>query len=246
MMRNILKSTLVLPALLLLNLTVVFSPMIRYEGSAVDLFIRFFCGSPDLSQQSVLMILLSVFPLLVFVIIFGTFVYNDLTVSSIYLFSRQASRGGWYLKTVLRLGIYAAVSSLLFALACRYLVYGFTGGEYRLEVTVKLLIMSFIITFGFALLQNIISIAIGTTYGFFAVYALILAAIGIAIQILKVNTTSLLARILNPFYALILAVFNNLTISQLFICFLPIGVILICGFLAVKYSDIGLSNKELI
>ncbi|MCL2054658.1 MAG: hypothetical protein FWG90_09555 [Oscillospiraceae bacterium] len=245
-MRNILKASLILPIVLLLNLELLISPMIRHEWGAVELFMRFFCKSDDLTRMGVLAVFLSVFPLLIFVIIFGTFVYSDLTVSSIYLFSRQASRGGWYLKTVLRLGIYAAVSSLWFSLACRYLVYGFTGGEYRFEITAKLFIMSFAITFGFALLQNIISIAIGTTYGFFATYALILISIGAAIQTLKTNTTSLLARIFNPFYSLILAAFNELTIPQLFISFLPVGVILICGFSAVKYSDIGLSNKELI
>jgi hypothetical protein len=63
---------------------------------------------------------------------------------------------------------------------------------------------------------------------------------------LKNDNVSFGAVAVNPFYALLLSIDGRLAVFDLFTCFIVIFIITIFGLLIIKYSDIGLINKELI
>lgn len=125
------------------------------------------------------------FPIILFQIIWGTYIYRHFCSASVYYFSRCNNRVKWFLKEIVYLYIYA-ILYLLSSLVISALVILFCG-NLTLDSSAFLLALYYLILhslwlFIITVLINVLSITIGSVAGFSIVAAI--QALGVAIFII--------------------------------------------------------------
>lgn len=125
------------------------------------------------------------FPIILFQIVWGTYIYRHFCSASVYYFSRCNNRIKWFLKESIYLYIYAALY-LLSSLVIPVLITLFCG-NLTLDSSAFLLALYYLILhslwlFIITVLVNILSIIIGSVAGFSIVAAV--QALGVAVFII--------------------------------------------------------------
>lgn len=221
---------------------------------------------PEFIYGYLTLLALDMFPVILLEIVFGTYIYHHYFTASAYYFTRQADRKRWFLKEILRLAgdifgmitVYVALSVIsIMIIADR----GFENVE-NILMCVSIIILFTMFTFLFSLLINIVSILMGSQYGFVCVY--VLQAVFIMLLLLndKLGSTEGIGRILfklNPISNLIISWHSsgasygeyinhfNMEFSIWYsVLYYGIGILMViaAGILVADKPDITLENKE--
>lgn len=132
------------------------------------------------SATELMAFVMRMFPNYIFIMIFGTHLYNHFCTASVYVFTRQANRLVWYRKEVFQLLPYTfgfqvitAVSVVLIT-CCRYEVIWNPAGFLLLLLHVVL--HSFWV-FSLTLIMNLVAMKLGSNIAFLVVAAMQMACI---------------------------------------------------------------------
>lgn len=187
----------------------------------------------------------------VFNMLFGTYIYQDFQVSSIYLFSRLRDRRKWFYKKVIEIGTFSLIYTFLF-LTTLFVICIF-GSNQQLDVSsihmmgMLLIFISLFLT-ATTLLINLLTIKYNSSIGFICVYLVLLLLITVLLQsdwiALFTKTPYLL--LLNPVAGVILNLAEDRTMGVLAtIYYLILNGIIICGGAKfVNRLEIGLLEKD--
>ena len=83
-----------------------------------ELFLQnMFSGNPSRTETNIVIVMFGLMEVIVFNLLFGTYIYHDLYENSIYIFIRQKSRIKWFINRSFQLFAYSAVYNILFILS---------------------------------------------------------------------------------------------------------------------------------
>jgi hypothetical protein len=198
-MKNAVKIMIPSVALFLLNFEMIAVRKLHSDDGTDAVYNNlrmFFWGSEDVSSINIYRILISFFPIIIFPPIWGTYLYKDLNGEGLYKFIRYKSRGNWYIKKAFKLLLFSALSAVFLVVSINLLSgVKFFQNELLLMVEV---VSVFGIMYFFSLIQNIISILLGTVLGFIYTYGLVI----ISVMLSLVSETAFLSPI-NIFWRLL-------------------------------------------
>lgn len=152
-----------------------FLPRVGEELPIAELFLQnIFSGNPSRKETGIIVVMFGLLEIVIFNLLFGSYIYHDLYENSAYIFVRQKSRKSWFAGKSIELFIYSAVYNLLFI--------GITFGlcvvysTQRIDVTaIKIAALTYILitlfTFWTTLLINLTAIAVGAATSFIINYA---------------------------------------------------------------------------
>lgn len=86
------------------------------EMQFTEAILKVFCGYATPRSESVIELLRSLSPILIFAILFGNYVYNDMTNSGMYIMVRYKKRAVFCLKKSIGMVLFSAVYSVFFTL----------------------------------------------------------------------------------------------------------------------------------
>ncbi len=193
----------------------------------------------------------AIFPILAFLFFNGTYLYNKWSDTGIFIITRKKHRVTALLQDALRLAGMSVIGGIIY-LSVPLLYAGIIlkqSFEWYGAIGIKLFVTTFALIYCFAMIQNLISMMHGSSYGIIIGTILFLTLASASMSMLHgVNATAL--KILSfvipflPFYESPLDRFTlSLTVlSSAFSCIL----VTVIGAVLVKRTDIGLSNKEFI
>ena len=130
-------------------------------------FSEFVINTPYVHQ-----LLIWYFPLILFQILWGTYIYKHFCTASVYYFSRLQKRRGWYLAEAGKLYLLSLLYLIVLVLStCMVAAVGdrFVIGDGDLFFLVYYLVVHSSWLFAMTLLINLISIKVGSSGGFLAV-----------------------------------------------------------------------------
>lgn len=209
-------------------------------------------------------------PNYIFVIFFGTTIYQHFCTASVYVFSRHSNRKYWYLKEVSLLGLYSFVFQIVVAVTA--VIMAIFRYEVILNKAGMTLFLIHIVTHGLwfftlSLLMNVIAIMVGSNTAFLCVTTcqmLCITALGLlqTVKDMKENQGIVeLIIVLNPITRIILgwhksvneylasALFSRYDVlyfshSFLFLLF-SCCVIILCGGYVINKHDLLIADIEL-
>lgn len=193
----------------------------------------------------------AIFPVLVFSFFNGTNIYEKWNDTGIYIISRKRRRATAFLQDAVRLAGWSVVGSAIYiAVPILYAHFILKQAFVDWQMTsISLFILNFALFYFLALLQNIVSMIRGSTYGIIIVTILFLTFASISMALIS-NADTVAVKMLSlviPFISLYACLqdcysFGFVIFSVLF-NFVFVTVI---GMTLVKKIDIGISNKEFI
>lgn len=202
--------------------------------------------------KSYALVLDGMYYILIFTMLFGTYIYHDFTISSIYLFSRMKDRKKWFYRKVVEISLLALSYTFLFlttlALVCS------SGSKYKMNSSawILLLVLFFLITLfliGTVLLINLIAIRTSSAIGFLSIYTALLVCIMI---VLHYHQSPFIVQhpyfmLFDPVYGIILNLSNDLmmrSVSFIYYILLDLAIIWF-GMRFIKNLEVGLIHAEL-
>lgn len=214
---------------------------------------RIFGTVTDDTKKAFLLVLSNILYLVLFNIFFGNMISEDFRFSSVYLFSRLKNRRIWFYKRALELIMISSVYTVLF-LGSNLLVCMFCSTR---EIEINDLRI-FLILFGLitmilaitTIIINLISIRLGSTTAFIAVYICVVMLIFLS---LKHESIPLIGkyyyvRALNPLSGIVLNLSDNPFAQYMVILYYLVLMILtfVLGGNYVNNVDIALVDSESI
>ena len=193
----------------------------------------------------------AIFPLLVFSFFNGTYIYEKWNETGIYIISRKKRRTTAFLQDAVCLAGWSVVGSVIYiAVPILYAHFILKQSFVDWQLTgISLFILSFVLFYFLALLQNIVSMLRGSAYGIVIGTILFLTFASISMALISsADTASVkMLSLVIPFIAFYACPqgcysFGFVVFSALF-NFIFVTVI---GIVFVKKIDIGISNKEFI
>lgn len=248
---NVLKVISIVPIVLLYNV-LIFASETNVDMPISEMLAGSLFGSLEVGNlKSFALVIEKMFYIIIFNLLFGTYIYKDFIVSSVYLFSRLKNRKTWFFKKSTELLLFAACYAFLFLgtllLLCIY------RSQYSLDTeSVKMLVLlwfaiTLFLTF-VTLLINLFAIRYGSNVAFIIVY---IALMGLVTLSLASRTFSIIEEnpyylLFNPVAAIILNMIDNLTmqlVASLYYCLL-ICIVILVGAVYINRLDIALIDNE--
>ncbi len=217
----------------------------------------------ELKSEHFIYILMCLFPFTLFEVMFGSLFSNDFTVTCVYVFTRGKSRTSWYLKKCAVLFVYSVVfAGLFFAGGFAVLImHGaeITGVSEAVWVAAKIASAHALIYFTLALILNILTVVVGSSYAFTAVNAVLA---GMVFSVLAYDPENLGPGFRFNFIANLIPSWHNFsqeswlpamrvmkvqkfdhsfTIAYFAVICLAV---LICGLIIINRMDISIQKKE--
>lgn len=193
------------------------------------------------NTQTVLSLYYSLIFIVVQVFCFGTYIYSDLQISSVYYFSRNANIKKWYIIKTLHLHILIIAFCSLYICLFSFLIHRLTNTEHiniLLIFTFKQIVLSMSYTYFLCILTNVIAIIFGSVKSILYTNMLNII-VTIVLYYLHSESSDVVLPVLH---------LNELpTYLYLFILFLLLGLSFatdLIGFHLIKKCDIGLSSIE--
>ncbi|GHU43444.1 hypothetical protein FACS1894111_09050 [Clostridia bacterium] len=251
MKKNLMKALLAIPVTLVHHIMELHNYQATHAPVAELFMEHLFSGSPSRTTDDIVMNVIGLFEILIFNLIFGTFLYHDLNTNGIYAIARQKGRHTWYFRKVAELFLYTViwVSGYLTSVL---LLSSYTTSLSIDSVAVTMFVTTLIILTFFAfvitLLINLCAIRFGSNFGFVIVYLALILLTGLAIineKIPFLKNLPLLLK-LNPMAN---AVVNwDLSGSKtLFACIYFFAFSLLAVLIGLRYiakMDIGIQDRE--
>ena len=134
-------------------------------------------GICELSYDGIIQISMKCFPILIYLIVFGTDIYRHFCIASTYIFSRCENRGKWYIKemsilffnTLLYVALVPFVSMLITNIKNKVVI-----DKASLTFFLYYLCIYTMFLFGMSLFINVMSIKIGTIKSFGIIIVIIM------------------------------------------------------------------------
>lgn len=209
-------------------------------------------------------------PLLLFQILYGTYIYRHFCSAGVYFFSRKEKRESWFLKEAVKLYLYVIIYSGLFLLSgviSTMIACNVHFDNLSLIMTAYYLLIYSLFLFAFTLMINIIAIAAGSRIGFIAAAVTEVLGMGFFMMLGKIITDEadiaekyIWTLKANPFAHLVFGVhsskindlneFINLKniqfdLNESVIYFFILSLIMVAvGYLIVKKREFIINNRE--
>jgi hypothetical protein len=226
----------------------------RYNATIpiAELFLQnMFSGNPSRMHTNIVIVMFGLVEVIVFNLLFGTYIYRDLYENSIYIFVRQKSRGKWFHNRSAQLFVYSAVYHglfvfLTFLLCMRYSNQRVDIVAIRVVLTTYILIQLF--AFWTTLVINLLAVRLGATASFIVNYVVLLVLSMVALNHEKIPVIKDIPFVLslNPVANVTInwndGIGKGLFPAVYFIILITITMIL--GGIMISKTDISLENKE--
>lgn len=189
--------------------------------------------------------ILSVGFVVLFNILYGNTISNEFRYCSVYVFTRVANRSRWFICRAAELLIYAVCYSVLM-LAAAFVMCAFISplpvdSAAYMDLPLQLAAAVFLL-FTTTLLINLISMRLGSSAGFIAVYSTVTILI-VLLTVVEIRSPWL--RLLNPMICLGLPSMGRThMIFTLCYDFIIAAAVLIAGVFSVKRFNIALFDSE--
>ncbi len=246
---NIFKICLIIPVVFLLRLSYITMPE-KTEQPFFDSFINGMFGcSKTIEDTRFNQMLTGLAFILLFFILFGTYIYNDLRISSIYAFTRVNNKSYWILKKILSLFVFALSYSIICVTINVLITYckceNANIGSGEIVSLIKVILLTTMLLWTLSILSNLLASFIGGYISTFVVIGIYTISTYISANCINMNIgSSFFVRRINPTANLMffweLCRFRESVIYWI-IC---AAIIIILYYLYVKYADIGLNDKE--
>lgn len=239
-----------LPLALFLNMNHIFK---AYDFKMFDMLELYkmilFGGGIDRRKEDVLVCMRSMFPLILFLFLFGTWIYNDLKITSIYAFTRNRNRRDWYLRKCIQL----MMNTLLYYLLYTGVLLGITCYVKRICPTYEVMIfylssVSILMlgTYLFDLGVNLAAVITGAKNAMIA--GIIVVACGITSSIefekLPVIAEYPVLLKLNPLANMVCSWNVNSAVNSLLYFIVWNSAVIALGYLIISKIDVGLIVHE--
>jgi hypothetical protein len=190
--------------------------------------------------------------IVIFQMIFGTYIYHDFQVSSVYLFSRIQERQKWFYKRVYEIFIYAIVYTIVFLLTILLSGLLLTKGTIDRELMQMLFTLFIIVTLfltGSTLIINLITIRSNSSVGFISTFTVLIVCITIVLKYHEANFFKQypFALLIDPAYGIILNQIGNPVMQIVSVIYYIVLVLLIVwlGMRWFQNVEVGLLNAEI-
>lgn len=256
--RNICKTLLAFPVAFLAHFTLLLSafssdlftrPDVSFsQNLAEKIFGRITLGE----IKSVVLGLDHLFFFMLFSLLFGSYIYQNFTTSSVYLFSRIKKRRKWLFSISLRLILYSFMYNFFYLLTTCLIMYLVTPIPVTFENSRSFVLLLTILTFlmaNFTIIINLLSIRFGSGVGFVLSYAVFVFLVSIIINnqdIPDFPGKNIILFYLNPASIMALSL-NDFPITQAFLLlcqFLWLAVTIGVGGRWIDRLDIALADRE--
>lgn len=248
-MKNILKAFSIIPVIVCFKLSMIFSTALS-EFDVTQVFVmEVFSSCYDRSKTVYFMLMSSLFPIILFQILFSRYIYEDFQISSVYVFSRCPDRKKWYYKKSLFLFGYTVIyivsfttTMLLISISNSMHAANWKDIEIYLMVTVSMTFFAYVTT----LLLNLLAIRFGSSLAFVMIYLIFAVLMMMDIGYDKIpvlNQIPLLLK-LNPISYLVV-IWDIVNYVQILIYYLVfVLVVVLGGAFYISKLDIGLVDRE--
>ena len=226
----------------------------RYVFSAADydcfgmleLFkMLMFGGGINRTKDNVLVCMRSMVPLMVLLFMYGTWIYNDLKISSIYAFTRNSNRKNWYFCKCLELLLSIGTFFVIYTVFILSVVCFIKKSAPDMETSVFFISAFSVLSLGsflFALSVNLLAVLVGGKNAFIAGITFIICNITLSIKFEKLPVISSMPVLLrlNPLANMICSwKVNQAAYAILYFLILDLAIVM-AGYRIVSGLDIGL------
>lgn len=228
--------------LICVPLTIVIS-MYSFDSSTINVFQAFF-QSDSLNEITPQKIIVAYCPIIVFGLIFSTFIFFEFSSASIYFLIRRKSRHSIFFKRILQMLILALINTIGFIAAIQITALHFYNEQlmpFPILYWVKLSLSVWITTYILAVVFNIINLSF--TNNLSTAINMIIIIFMVFWEFLTKNTVSYIND-LNPLYCIAELVFNDTNNISVIIQLSEAVIFTWVCFILIKLKDIGLNRKE--
>lgn len=186
---------------------------------------------------------------IVFNVIYGTFFYRDMHISSTYMYVRCRSKLAWYIRKCLQLIMLAAIY-ILISVSSAAVLSGICSGEKITESILSVLITSYasLLTFTVitTLIINILALYTGTAVAFIINYIFLILMYFVSVRIDYVNIRGMKINMsyFNIMDNTIVPWRGEPDFTSGIINIVYLAVIVITGYLCCRSADLCLRDKE--
>lgn len=249
---TLLKVFIIVPIIILYHTLLFGSPSNSIDIPINDLLAESIFGRLQVgNSRSYTLIIEKMFYILVFNMLFGTYIYKNFLVSSVYLFSRLKNRKTWLYRKVFELFLLAGCYTLLFLGTLLFLCiyqssYGVEGTTINMLVLLWGVITLFL-TF-VTLIINLLAIRLGSNVAFIIVYIFLILLVTLALFMRSIPSVieNPYLLLLNPVAAIILNMIdqgNMQFIGIIYFCMLNV-IVIVFGAQYINRMDIALTDNE--
>lgn len=154
-----------------------FLPRMGADLPVAELFLQnIFSGNPSRRETHVIMVMFGLLEIVIFNLLFGSYIYHDLYENSAYIFVRQKSRESWFAKKSMGLFMYSSIYGFLFIgiTFCLCAIYSAQGID---ATAVKIVILTYILiclfTFWTTIMINLTAVFLGAASSFIFNYTVL-------------------------------------------------------------------------
>ena len=217
-----------------------------------ELFLQsIFFGNPSRTDTNVVLVMFGMFEIIIFNLLFGSYIYRDLYENTVYIFVRQKNRVAWLWKRAAGLLLYTMFFHVLYTGMIFGLCLNFSKYEMdklAIEIFFITYVMLVLYTYWITLIINLLAIRMGETFAFIITYigTLLLSVLAITHEKIPVLKEFPVLLKFNPVAAMALHWENGVEEAALHMVYFVILIVLtlVIGSLVMQRVDIGLENKE--
>lgn len=250
-LKNIWKIVVIIPIAFLFNVNLLITKG-GIDLSVQEMLAGCLFGAAETGDiKTYALVLEKSYYILIFNMIFGTYIYNDFLVSSIYLFSRLRDRKKWFNNKVVELVGFALTYTFLF-LSILFIICAVSSNYQVDKSTFQMLGILWLLVTLFltvtTLIINLIAIKFNSSVGFICVYIALLILIAHALQFHDLSLTDMgtYLMLVNPVYAIIFNMADNVVMRMIAIIYYLIlnGIVILLGTKYINNLEVGLLDKE--
>jgi hypothetical protein len=206
----------------------------------------YFCRTTAPTLENLSHMILMIFPFILFIMFFGTILYDGLTPESTYSFVRQKSRFSYFIGKIVSIFCLCTATTLIYTvLVMLFCGWGFAGS---FSLFIYLAMSFFTIIFEFSVINSVLSMKIGASFSLITCISAILVWVAVSLNFLENGEKiPLVFEIFSPICLLYNSFIGETELTKVaLIAFVPCFLWAIFALITIKISDIGLNNKELM
>lgn len=248
--KNFQKILCIVPLQIFLNL----GYYIGYDGAGQYDFLEsykmnLFGGALDRTRNDLLVCVDSFIPVILFLFLFGGYLYQDLKIDGIYVFTRNNNRRKWFFQKCMNIAGYTFLYMCFFQIFSIFTAIHISrrlpnkeGIIFGISVTLMFTLYTYFFTLGI----NLLAVYVGEKTAFVCMVFLQFCFAEFAIEFERIpiiNNFPMLLK-LNPAANFICSWNVNTAIFSIMYFFIFIVIIEIVGVFIIENTDLGITDKE--
>ncbi len=233
----------------------------HYENLSSFLIQRLNFGKHYISSGDIVLLAMDMFPVIVFEVVFGVFLYRRFCTASVYYFSRQENRGSWYYKECMKMFGYTMFFFICYA--AFHMLTGILGfdkmpDKNSIHILCWCIMLQTLYTFVFVVWINLLAIVFGghnATVGVMGIQYAFVFLLQMAEHEKEITNTYSWKLYMNPVANVVVAWHSDIVGGNMLettfqtnfslVYFLVISIISVgIGGIIITHMDIALENKE--